>query len=143
MFRELAEAGWGTYHQLFYCLVVTYFLLIFINGSGPLDVWLRLNLAGKWKLRENEDYVTLWNSGLYLLSILHHLYKVLWWKNIILEINAVEKVFSEKLMCFPFWTVGTIINHRGKLVTYTYPCRYSLVLQHIVLNRNIANFKYL
>lgn len=54
------------------------------------------------ELRETEEHVTLQNSGLYLLPISHQLNKVLHEENIILEINAIKKVFSEKLMGFPF-----------------------------------------
>ena len=62
----------------FSLLVVIYSLLILTHGSRPLDFWLKLNLAGKWKLKETESMSHCRIlSGLYLLSILHHLYEVL------------------------------------------------------------------
>lgn len=73
--RKIYQRQVDMYIIKFLLLIVVYHLLIFLNGSRSVDFWLRLNLAGNWKLRESREYVTLQNFELY--SILHHVYEVL------------------------------------------------------------------
>lgn len=75
--RKIYQRQVDMYIIKFLLLIIVDHLLIFLNGSRPVDFWLRLNLAGKWKLREIEEYVTLQNFELYLHSIFHHIYEVL------------------------------------------------------------------
>lgn len=115
----------------YYCIVYSKIIARFQT------TWVLVKIEFAWKVGvegEREDCVMSQNSyGLYLLSILCHLCEVLHENNIIVEINAVENIFSENLVHFPFWTGRTIINHRSTLVTRTYHYRYFMVLQNIVL----------
>lgn len=64
-------------HIIKFLLMVVIYSLLLLHGSKPLDFLLRLNLSGKWKVRETEEYVILKNSVWVIqLHILHNLYKV-------------------------------------------------------------------